>query len=243
MTCKEKVAIVTGAAGGGMGRSIALTLAREGAAVLVNYRTSAESAGQIVTHIKGRDGRAVAVEADVFTQDGCRKLVDAALAEFGRIDICVIGPGAGWHPSPPDKLDVPAALADANQELAPLYNLMPLILPGMYERKSGRIIALAVHPRELPPAYAYNVAKAARSAAVRLAASEGWPHGVTVNAICPGPVEAIDTLDHAIEQCARGPAWQKRENTSPQDIAEGVAFLCSDAGRFITGCELTYMFH
>ena len=243
MTCKDKVAIVTGAAGGGMGRSIALTLAREGAAVVVNYRTSAESAKAIVAHIKGRGGQALAVQADVFLAVDCERLVDAAVKESGRVDICIIGPGAGWHPAPPERLDVPATLADANQELAPLYNLMPLILPGMYERKWGRIVALALHPRELPPAYAYNVAKAARSAAVRLASSEAWPHGVTVNAICPGPVGAIETLEEAVEQCAHGPEWQNRGNTSPQDIAEGVAFLCSDAGRFITGCELTYMFH
>ncbi len=65
MTLKGKTAIVTGAAGQGMGRSIALTLAREGARVVINYRKSAESAAAIVNHIQSRGGQAVACQADI----------------------------------------------------------------------------------------------------------------------------------------------------------------------------------
>jgi NAD(P)-dependent dehydrogenase (short-subunit alcohol dehydrogenase family) len=75
------------------------------------------------------------------------------------------------------------------------------------------------------------------------ARDEAWRNGVTVNVISPGPAAAIESLNEAIEQCDHGPAWQKRSNTSPQDIAESVAFLCSDAGRFITGCALPFLFH
>ena len=103
MMIQGKVAIVTGAAGNGMGRSIALTLAREGACVVVNYRTSAEAARSIVEHIEVRGGRAIAVPADVFTAEGCRALFDATRQAFGRVDICVIGPGAGWHGEPVDR--------------------------------------------------------------------------------------------------------------------------------------------
>jgi len=87
-----------------MGRSIALTLAREGASVVVNYRASEESAHAIMAHIQRRGGAAIAVQADVFEADGCRKLVGAALERFHRVDICVIGPGGGWHPEPVDSL-------------------------------------------------------------------------------------------------------------------------------------------
>lgn len=69
MTCQDKIAIVTGAAGKGMGRSIALTLAREGAAVVVNYLTSFESAAAIVAHIEKRGGRALASQADITRRD------------------------------------------------------------------------------------------------------------------------------------------------------------------------------
>ncbi len=84
MTCEDKVAIVTGAAGKGMGRSIALTLAREGAKVVVNYRSSEEMARSVVEHIAARGGEVVTVQADVFTAEGCKKLVDATVEKFGR---------------------------------------------------------------------------------------------------------------------------------------------------------------
>ena len=120
---------------------------------------------------------------------------------------------------------------------------MPLVLPGMVERKWGRLIGLALHPTELPPAYAYNVAKAARAQALLLAQDQAWSSGVTVNVIAPGPVAGIESLGEAFAQCAHGAAWRNRANVSPQDIAEGVAFLCSEAGRFVTGCILPYLYY
>ncbi len=242
MMCSGKVAIVTGAAGKGMGRSIALTLAREGAKVVVNYRTSADSAAAIVAHIESGGGRALAFGADVTEQDQCRALVAAATETFGQIDICIVGPGAGWHPEPVDKLDSAGALDDVRRELAPIYHLMPLVLPGMYERQWGRLIALALTPPYNSPAYAYNVGKAARTQALLMARDAAWSQGVTLNTIGPGPVGEIATLDEAIGQCDRGPAWQQRGTTSPQDIAEGVAFLCSESADFISGAVLPYMF-
>ena len=242
MNCEGKVAIVTGAAGSGLGRSIALTLAREGAGVVVNYRTSRASADAIVAHIAGHGGSALAVPADVFDPGGCKKLVERAVEHFGRIDICVVGPGGGWHPEPLDQLSPTAALEDLRQETAPLLHLMPLVLPGMYEREWGRLIGIATHPVKLSPSYAYNVGKAARLHALLLAQDQAWPHGVTVNVIAPGPVTGIPDLAGAVEQCRHGAAWQQRADVSPQDIAEGVGFLCSESGRFITGCVLPYLF-
>jgi NAD(P)-dependent dehydrogenase (short-subunit alcohol dehydrogenase family) len=243
MTCEDKVAVVTGAAGSGMGRSIALTLAREGAKVVVNYRTSEQSAEAIVDHIEHRGGRAIAVQADVFDAKGCEKLVEATYEGFGRLDICIVGPGGGWHPEPPEGLESAAALEDVRQEIAPLFYLMPLVLPSMYERKWGRLIGLAMHPRKASPAYAYNVGKAARVDALLLVEEQAWRQGVTVNVMAPGPVAAVGSLEEAIELCDHGAAWQRRMDITPQDIAEGVAFLCSEAGRFITGCVLPYLFH
>ena len=243
MMIQGKVAIVTGAAGQGMGRSIALTLAREGACVVVNYRTSAEAARSIVEHIEVRGGRAIAVPADVFTAEGCRALFDATRQAFGRVDICVIGPGAGWHGEPVDRLASAGVAEDVQHELAPFLHLMPLVLPGMYERRWGRIIGIAMHPTRLSPAYAYNLGKAARIQAFLLAHEQAWRNGVTMNVLAPGPVAGIASLDAAIAQCDHGAAWDERGNVSPQDIAEGAAFLCSEAGRFVTGCVLPYLFN
>jgi NAD(P)-dependent dehydrogenase (short-subunit alcohol dehydrogenase family) len=243
MNCEGKVAIVSGAAGSGMGRSIAMTLAREGAKVVVNYRTSQASAGAIVDHIESHGGKAISLQADVFEADGCRRLVNTAVEKFGQVDICIVGPGGGWHPEAIDRLEPSAAMEDLHHEMAPLLYLMPLILPGMYERKWGRLIGIAEHPTKLSPAYAYNAGKAARMQALLLAQEQAWPNGVTINVIAPGPVPAIKSFEEAVEQCGHGTAWQTRANISPQDVAEGVTFLCSESGNFITGCVLPYLFH
>ena len=243
MDLQDKVAIVTGSAGKGMGRSIALTLAREGAKVVLNYRTSKDQAQAIVDHIENRAGNAIAVQSDVFQADDCARLAATTIEHFGRIDICVINPGASWHPEPVDKLDSAAAIEDVQHEVAPFLYLMPLVLPQMYERKWGRIIGISLLPPYESPAYSYNAGKAARTHALLQMRDQAWRNGVTVNVIAPGPVPAIESFNEAIEQCGHGSAWQSHSNTSPQDIAESVAFLCSDAGRFITGCVLPFLYH
>lgn len=242
MMCEGKVAIVSGAAGKGIGRSIALTLAREGASVVVNYRKSADSARAIVNHVASQGGRAVAFQADITQQDQCAALVNFANKEYGAVDIGIIGPGGGWHPQSIEKLDSVAALDDVQKELAPVYHFMPLVLPTMYERKWGRLIAIALIPPYDSPAYAYNVAKAARAQALLIARDSAWQNGVTVNTIGPGPVREIESLEEAIDYCDHSPAWRGRTTTSPQDIAESVAFLCSESGNFISGSVLPFMY-
>ena len=240
---KGKTAIVTGASGRGMGRSIALTLAREGANVVVNYLTSSDSAATISEHIEKQGGKSLAYKADVTQQDQCKSLVAVTIEKFNQVDICVIGPGGGWHPETIDKLNSQAALDDVHKELAPIYNLMPLVLPGMNSRRWGRIIAISLLSSVPSPSYAYNSGKAARTNALLLAHKEAWKHGVTINVMTPGPVKELASLTDAVELCEHGPKWQERENVTPQDIAEGVAMLCSDFGKFISGCELPYMFY
>jgi NAD(P)-dependent dehydrogenase (short-subunit alcohol dehydrogenase family) len=243
MECKDKVAIVTGAAGKGMGRSIALTLAREGAKVVVNYLSSAKEAGEIVSYIQQQGGRALAVGTDVFKLEECEAMVEKTTRQFGQVDICIIGPGADWHTETIDKLNVKGALDDMYQEIAPLYNLMSLVLPDMYERRWGRLIGISMALSKRSPSFAYDAAKASRTHAILRARDDAWSHGVTVNIIAPGPVAEVTSLEEAIELCNHGQKWEERNNITPQDIAEGVALLCSEAGRFITGCELPYMFY
>jgi 3-oxoacyl-[acyl-carrier protein] reductase len=240
--CKGKIAIVTGATGRGIGRSTALTLAREGATVIVNYQSSAERAAVVMDAIEAQGGAALAVQADIFSAEGCRTLVETTIARFGRVDIGVINPGGGWHPEPPDALTPAAVLDDVQREIAPVLYLLPLLLPAMYAQGWGRIVAVGVNPNLLPPAYAYNVAKAARLQAILLAQDQAWAHGVTLNVVAPGPVADIATLEEALAQCQHDAAWPARATTSPQDVAESIAFLCSEAGRFITGAVMPFQF-
>jgi len=135
--CADKVAIITGATGSGIGRSTALTLARESATVVVNYHNNKTAATEIVAHIEQQGGTACAIQADIFQPEGCQHLVEATIAQFGRVDICVINPGGGWHPESPDSLDTAAALDDIQREVTPVLHLLPLLLPHMYTQKWG----------------------------------------------------------------------------------------------------------
>lgn len=242
--CQGKVAMITGA-GRGIGRCTALALAREGAAVIINYLHEDSPANDLVKHILDRGGKAVAIRADVSTADGCRHLVTEAMQSLGPIDICIVSPGAGWRMGPIHKLEPISAVEDIRREIMPLFELMPMLLPGMYERKWGRLIGMSMlldHAYNVH-ALSYEVGKAARTAAIRFLRDQAFPHNVTVNVVAPGPVSKPETLAQAIELCDHGPAWQARPDLNAQDIAEGIAFLCSDAGRHVTGCELTYVPH
>jgi 3-oxoacyl-[acyl-carrier protein] reductase len=237
-----KTALVTGASGKGMGRSIALTLAREGYAVALNYLQNRAAAEELAFRIQKQGGRAVALQGDVFKQEDCERLVRETAAEFGGLDVCVIGPGAGWNPEPLTELKAKQALRDVFQEVAPVYYLLPHALGEMKKRGGGRIVGIASN-LELPsPSYAYNAAKAARTEALKQAVQSAWKMSVTVNVIAPGPVDAFVSADDAEAISLHGGTWETRVKVTPQDIAEGVVFLCSDAARYVTGCVLPYRF-
>lgn len=242
MNCTGKTAIVCGASGNGMGRSIALTLSREGADIDVNYLHNREKAEEVAGYIRNSGGKAAVVQGDIFTKDDCAGLVRAAEEIFGKVDICVIGPGANWNPEKLMHLNQEEALGDTVREVSPVYYLLPPLLKSMEKRKWGRIIGIASNMEMPSPSYAYNAAKSARIGALRMAAGEAWKIGVTVNTVAPGPVDLFDDFDKACAYSRHGGEWAARKKISPQDIAESVAFLCSDAAKYITGCVLPFVF-
>jgi NAD(P)-dependent dehydrogenase (short-subunit alcohol dehydrogenase family) len=242
MANEKRVAVVTGASGAGMGRSIALTLSREGFSVVVNYLNNLENAEAVAAHIRMRGGDAIVAQGNVFEKSGCEALFQAALSAYGRVDAAIIGPGADFHGEKPALLKSELATQDAQRELAPVYNMLPLALTEMGKRRWGRIVGIASNMDIPSPAYAYNAAKAARIDALRLAAGEAWKLGVTVNVVSPGPVDPFKSLEEACARCYRAKKPAEREKVTPQDVAEGVAFLCSDAADYVTGCVLPYRF-
>ena len=243
MKCKNKIALVTGGAGNGIGRSTALTLAREGAVVFINYRRSRENAEKTADYINNNEGKASIIQADIFNRDECKKMVDRIITECGKLDICIIGPGAGWNCEQIDKLDPGLSLKDIENEILPVYNLFPLILPHMYRNKWGRIIGLVSNPDLPSPSYSYNVAKGCRTEALLKGYKEAWNSGVTMNLIAPGPVNGIENFDEAVTLSTDKNSGIERDNITCQDIAEGILFLCSNDGRFVSGNVLKYMFN
>jgi hypothetical protein len=119
--------------------------------------------------LRARGGRALAVRADISQHGQCESSggSHAQRLQTGR---CVVGAGGGWRMEPVDRLDSAAALDDAQKELAPVYGLMPLVLPGMYKR-CGRVIAIALGPPYNSPA---RLQRRQSSANRRVTANCAW---------------------------------------------------------------------
>jgi 3-oxoacyl-[acyl-carrier protein] reductase len=219
-----------------MGRSIALTLAREGADVVLNYETRPERAEAVRQAIEGMGRKVALQQADVATEAGSRALVEAAMAAFGRVDILVVSAGGAWKPADTPGLEPSQWQRVLAEEVhAPLY-LIPLVLPGMRERRWGRIVLVAGEGTAEWPAEApldYGLGKAARVWLARALARREAEHGVTVNAIAPRTVPYVE-LSEAVADL-EGEAYRGRAGPRPQDAGEAVAWLCSEAARAVTG--------
>ncbi len=229
----EKVAIITGSSGNGIGRSTALTLAREKYSVVINYKNNKNNAEEVCGIINKKGGKAIAIKANIFNKSECDLLVNETIFNFGRIDVCIIGPGADWNAEQPENLKVENALQDIMQEISPIYSLIPRLITEMKKNKDGRIIAIASNKRFPSPAYSYNVAKNSRIEAMLGLVNSCWNNKITINVVSPGPVDHVDSLSEAVGYVEKFP--DKRTKVLPQDIAETISFLCSDKGRYITG--------
>jgi acetoin reductase-like protein len=241
-----KIAIVTGA-GQGIGRAIALRLAREGADVVIaelNTKTASGVAAEIET--AGR--RALTVRTDVSVAKDRRALVDAALSAFGRIDVLVNNAGILRISGP---LDISEEEWDLIQSVnvKGTYFTCQAVLPHMLERGGGRIVNIAsIAAKAGSIAWIhYNVSKAGVVALTRSLAMAYGKHGITVNCVCPGIVDTemwakAEREAGTLLGLAPGELTQTRMRTialgrleKPDDVADTVAFLCSDDAGYVTG--------
>ena len=237
-----RAAIVTGAAGRGTGRATALALARDGADVVVNTHRSAEAAEQVAAQIRSLARRAVAVLGDASDPAVVDEMVARCRAELGEPAIVVASAGGRWIPRPVEEIppdDWREALAE---EVDSLYLLVRAVLPGMRERGWGRIVtvggfdaeAWTVSPEVGPVDYALG--KAARHWLVRTLARHEAKHGVTVNAVAPGPVTRI--APEAVLDAVLGRlALDEYRRPTQVDVANAIAWLCASPA--VNGAVIT----
>ncbi len=230
-----RVAIVTGASKG-IGKAIALRLARDGIAVVVNYASSAASAEQVVAKITSDGGRAIAVHADLGKPDAAPILFDAAERTYGGVDILVNNAGVM-------KLAPLAETEDAAFERHLTVNLAGTFR-GIKEaasrmREGGRIINFSSSVVGVyGPAYgAYAASKAGVEALTHVASKELGQRRITVNTVAPGPVETDMFMngkpDELVQRIVGGIPLGRLGQ--PDDIASVVSFLAGPDGAWVNG--------
>jgi 3-hydroxybutyrate dehydrogenase len=245
-----KRALVTGG-GRGIGRAVALELARAGVAVAVASRTGAER-DAVRAEVEAIGVTAAAVPCDVSRVEDVREMFRLARAALGRIDILVNG--AGVAPSAP-LVKTPDELwhATLQTNLSGAFYCLREALPEMAQRGWGRAINVASIAGKTGHPYiaAYSASKHGLLGLTKVAALEMAEHGVTVNAVCPGYVDSPMTdagIARMAEKTGRpGAEIRKRiEDMSPQkrlvtseEVSALVLFLCGDDARGITGQALS----
>ena len=231
MRLEGKVAIVTGAASG-IGEAIALAFAGEGAAVIVDYHGSPDTAQDVVRKIEDAGGRALAVRADVSEPDDVGGLVKRTVEEFGRLDVMVNN--AGMERKMPF-LETPIEVWNETMAVnltGPWLGCQEAARQMVDQGGGGRIINVSSVHEDLPmPTNSpYCAAKGGLRMLMRTIAVELAPHGITVNNVAPGAVET--PMDAPLEEHPEQMSELLSEiplgrMAKPEEVAEMVVYLAS----------------
>ncbi|MBW8268127.1 SDR family NAD(P)-dependent oxidoreductase [Caldovatus aquaticus] len=231
-----KVALVTGA-GKNIGRAIALQLARDGAAVVVNGRSDRAAVEAVAGEIAAMGGRAVAHLADVSDPDAVARMVERAAAELGGIDIAVSNAGlrrqtpflamslAEWREIMSVALDGAFILARA-------------VVPHMIRRGGGAIVGLSGVSTHIgtPNRCHVSASKAGLEGLMRALAVELAPHGIRCNCVAPGTVETVRGASAGAQPSTLGEAAVPlRRRGTVEEIAAVVRMLVGPEGGYVTG--------
>ena len=237
-----KVAVVTGA-GRGIGRAIAVGYAAAGATVCCVARTEPEIA-RTVGDIRSDGGTATSVQADVTDYDSVVHTFDAAISEFGGVDIVVINAGGNLD----DGRDVESGNLEqwtdtVQLNLVGAYHTARAAIPHLKQRGGGKIIAIGsgLGRRGRPGMSAYATAKAGLSMLVRVLAQELWQHDISVNELIPGPV-LTGRVTQAYAQKA-GSVFQDDSEwiKTPEDVVPLALFLATQPVKGPTGQTYSLM--
>lgn len=244
-----RVALVTGAASG-IGRVAAQLFAREGAKVVVSTDSNIQGGEETVRLIRETGGEAIFVKCDVCRAADVEALVNAAVETFGRLDYAYNNAGIG-----PDGLRMPVVpVADCPEEiwdrtinvnLKGVFLCMKYEIRQMLKQKYGAIVNASSTGayKSVPGFAAYDASKSGLFGLTRAAALEYATSGIRVNVLCPGPTDRTSLMEnlsvhHPEERAHINSVIPMGRLAQPEEMAEAVIWLCSDAASFITGCTI-----
>lgn len=238
---EHKTVVITGASSG-IGESIAITFAHEGAHVVVNYNSSKEKAEHIVKQINSAGGKAVAIRANVAVTEDVTSLIDEAVSELGKIDIWVNNAGADILTGKGAELTEQEKLQSLiNVDLKGTINCCWGVLPAMEQVSHGVIINmtwdLAVHGFQGRNPQMFAAVKAGVRGFSQSLAKTVAPHNIRVNLVAPGWIEtafAKENMDTNYYQ-ERISEIPLRRFGQAQDVANAALYLASDEASYITG--------
>ena len=236
----ERVAVVTGASRG-IGRAIAIELARQGAKVIVNYNQNADAAQEVVTAIHSAGGEATAVRADVSDFSQAEALIKQAVSDYGQLDILVNNAGTTR-----DMVIMLMTEADWDEvirtNLKSAFNCSKAAVKVMMRRRYGRIVNITSVAGIAGNAGQtnYSASKAGLIGFTKALAREVAARSITVNAVAPGfvPTDLTSTLPNDLKDASLKTIPLGRWGT-PEEVAYAVAFLASDEAAYITGHVLS----
>lgn len=236
-----KSAVVTGSSQG-IGRAIAVGLARAGASVVVNYPTDSEAADDVVSQITAGGGRAIAVQADVGNLAHHRQLITAATDNFGRLDILVNNAAVTQREA---FLEATSGAWDRTMDvnLKGIYFLSQAAAHLMVAQGSGKIVNISsVHDaRPMATNSIYNITKAALAMLTKSLALELAESGIQVNCVSPGAILTSETRERLADPAFRAKILEKipaRQIGEPDDVVGAVLLLASAASGYINGATL-----
>ncbi len=241
MGLEGRVALISGG-GRGIGRGIALALARDGADVAVNYRRDEEAAKETAEAVRELGRRAETYAADVSDWDACRQMMEQIAADFGGLDILVNNAGIASRGQSVADTDPNEFERVVRTHVFSAFYLSKLAVPLLRARPRGDIIMISSGATRTFAGNGapYNVGKAGMEALAKSLAKEVRGDNIRVNVVAPGLVET--EMGKRLARATRGVQNIRDLDSSspfgfvcqPEDIGNAVAFLCSEQGRYIT---------
>ena len=236
MNLEGKSAIVTGGSIG-IGAAIAVKLAECGANVAINYRKHSEEAEAVINRIKTLGSKGFMVQADISKFEDADKMVKKVMDEFGGIDILVNNAGINWD-GVIWKMTEEQWDSVLNTNLKGCFNYIRAVAPVFREQQAGKIINItSINGLRGKFGQAnYSASKAGIIGLTKSVARELGKYSVNVNAVAPGLIETdmMKNIEESVRAAALEDIVLKRIG-QPDDVANMVAFLCTDLARHITG--------